>query len=180
MVRLLLLVLLLAATEPARANGAPERARERFRSGVELAEGGDWPGALAAFRTAYELSQQPAVLFNLAGAQLRCGKLLAANSNYRRLLAHGSLDGALRRAATRQVALLEKRIPRLRLRIVGLSASDRLLLDQLRLYPDELDRDMWVDPGAHVVTIYRETSPPQKRTLVVAEGERRVLLLSLP
>lgn len=180
MVRLLLLVLLLATPRPVRGDPAMERGRERFHRGVELAGDGDWPGALAAFRTAYELSPQPTVLFNLAGAQLRCGKLLVANSNYRRLLAHGSLDAALRRAATRQVALIEKRIPRLRLRIVGLSASDRLLLDQLRLYPDELDRDMWIDPGPHVITIYRETLPPQKRTLVVAEGERRELLLSLP
>jgi hypothetical protein len=122
------------------------------------------------------------VLFNLAGAQLRCGKLLAANTNYRRLLALGgtALSRAQRSAAEQQVARIEERIPRLRVRIDGLVVDDRVLLDQLRVYPDELDRDMWVDPGSHQLTVYRLRASPQTRTLVIAEGERRVLLLSLP
>lgn len=180
-VRVLALLLCVLACSIARADGALESARDHFRAGLAHAESGAWVEALRSFSAAYELAPRARVLFNLAAAQLRCGKLLAANTNYRRVLATAgdALSSAQRAAATRQVAYIEERIPRLSVRIEGLALEDRLLLDGQRLYPDELERDIWVDPGAHQLVVYRAGNRPELRTLEIAEGERRVLLMSL-
>lgn len=177
---LLALTLLFAAS--ARAQAPLDAARRHFQAGLAHAERGDWRGALAAFTAAYELAPRPRVLFNLAGAQLRCGMLLSASTNYRRLLTSGGseLTSAQRDASRRQLALIEERVPRLRVRIEGLAPDDRIHLDRTRLYPEELDRDMWIDPGTHVLTVMRTQGATETRTVVVVERERRVLLLSLP
>lgn len=165
------------APEPALA-----AARAHFVTGVAQARRGDWPNALASFSAAYRLAPEPAVLFNLAGAQYRCGKLLAANTNYRRLLASADdrLSRAERQAITQQIARIELRMPRLRIHIEGLRNDDRVLLDQARLYPDELDRDMWVDPGTHQLRVIRARGQPEVRTVVLAESELRTVALGLP
>ena len=174
------LALLLAAT--AHAQPALDAARRQFHAGLRHAESGDWSAALASFSAAYELAPRPRVLFNLAGAQLRCGLLLSASTNYRRLLtsAGRELTSAQRDASQRQLALIEQRVPRLRVRIEGLAPDDRILLDRARLYPEELDHDLWIDPGPHVLTVMRPHAATETRTIVLVERERRVLLLSLP
>lgn len=166
----------------AAAQSDADRARADFHAGVTHARRGDWEAALASFDAAYRGAPQVAVLFNLAGAQFRCGKLLASNTNYRRLLATAgdALTRAQRAAAQRQIALIERRMPRLRVNIQGLRSDDRVLLDQARLYPDELGRDMWVDPGTHRLEVIRARGRPELRTAVLGEGESQVLALSLP
>jgi hypothetical protein len=157
-------------------------ARAHFLTGVAQAKRRDWPNALASFAAAYRLAPEPTVLFNLAGAQYRCGKLLASNTNYRRLLASAGdrLSRAERQAAEQQIARIELRMPRLRVHIEGLRSDDRVLLDQARLYPDELDRDMWVDPGTHQLRVIRARGRPEVRTIVLAESELRTVVLGLP
>jgi tetratricopeptide (TPR) repeat protein len=171
-----------AGAPRARADPALATARMHFTTGLAQAKRGDWPGALASFATAYRLAPEQAVLFNLAGAQFRCGKLLASNTNYRRLLATADerLGRTHRLAIEQQIARIEQRIPRLRIHIQGLRNDDRVLLDQARLYPDELDRDMWVDPGPHQLRVIRARGQPENRTIVLTEGELRTLALGLP
>lgn len=186
---LLLCSTALLAGEPSRAHAEPgpaepslAAARAHFVQGVAQAKQASWQAALASFQAAYQLAPEPTVLFNLAGAQLRCGKLLASNTNYRRVLASADLrlTRAQRIAAEQQVSRIERRMPRLRLHIQGLRNDDRVLLDQARLYPDELDRDMWVDPGPHQLRIIRVQGHPEARTIDLAEGELRIVALSLP
>jgi hypothetical protein len=165
---------------PAAADAAHDGARGHFQAGLAHAQRREWTAALAEFSAAYALAPEPAVLFNLAGAQYRCGKLLASNTNYRRLLASHALSSAQRAAVSAQIARIERRIPRLRVHIQGLRDDDRVLLDRARLYPDELDRDMWVDPGRHELEVVRTVGGPEARTTSLAEGEHRVLALSLP
>jgi tetratricopeptide (TPR) repeat protein len=161
---------------------ALESARQLFYEGVAHARHGQWELALAAFQTAYRLAPEPSVLFNLASAQLRAGKLLASSANYRRFLASDepAPSASARRAAERQIARIEQRIPRLRIEIDGLREGDRILLDQARLYPDELGHDMWLDPGVHTVRVDRPRGDQEVRTIGVSEGQIRVLSFRLP
>jgi tetratricopeptide (TPR) repeat protein len=171
-----------AGLHVAHAEPAQDAARDHFLTGVAQAKRRDWSGALASFDAAYRLAPEPAVLFNLAGAQYRCGKLLASNTNYRRLLASADerLSRAQRLAIEQQIARIERRMPRLRIHIEGLRNDDRVLLDQARLYADELDRDMWVDPGTHQLRVIRAQGHPELRTIVLAESELRIVALGLP
>lgn len=181
--RLVSLCLCLAA--PALAYGQPRElsdARQLFSEGVGHARAGHWPLAMAAFEAAFALAPRPAVVFNLAAAQLRCGKLLASSANYRRFAASDdpSVTAAHRRVAQQQVQHIEQRVPRLRITIDGLKDGDRVLLDQARLYPDELGHDMWVDPGVHTVRVDRPRGDQEVRTIAVTEGQVRVLAFRLP
>jgi tetratricopeptide (TPR) repeat protein len=159
-----------------------ESARQLFYEGVAHARSGAWELALAAFQEAHGLAPRPSVLFNLAAAQLRAGKLLASSANYRRFIASSdpAVTPSARRVAEQQIARIEQRIPRLRIEIDGLRAGDRILLDQARLYPDELGHDMWLDPGVHTVRVDRPRGDQEVRTIAVSEGEIRVLAFRLP
>jgi hypothetical protein len=180
MTRAALAMALWLVVAPTAADAAHEEARSHFQAGLAHARHGAWSAALADFVAAYALAPEPSVLFNLAGAQYRCGKLLASNTNYRRLLTNERLGSAQRTAANAMIARIEGQMPRLRVRIQGLRDDDRVLLDRARLYPNELDREMWVDPGRHELEVVRATGGPESRTTNLAEGERRVLALSLP
>jgi hypothetical protein len=173
-------LLLVFGAGSAAAEPSLEGARADFERGLLAAQQDRWTSALSAFSAAYRVAPEPAVLFNLAGAQLRCGKLLASNTNYRRLLAVADLTRAEHAAVERQLAMIERRMPRLRVHIDGLHEGDRILLDKVRLYPDELDRDMWLDPGHHELLVLRPRASPHLRTLTLSESEVRVLALGLP
>lgn len=184
----LVLVLLLCAgasagsrAQPAEPNRVAE-ARELFREGVNHARAQQWELALTAFQAAFALAPRPSVLFNLAAAQMRCGKLLASTANFRRFVA--SEDPAIsrvqRQTAELQITRIEQRIPRLRVQIEGLKDGDRVLLDQTRVYPDELGHDMWLDPGVHTVRVDRPHGDQEVRTIAVSEGQVRVLAFRLP
>lgn len=157
-------------------------ARQLFSEGVTHARLKQWELALAAFEAAFNIAPKPTVLFNLATAQMRCGKLLASTANFRRFAAleDASISRVQRHAAEVQVTQIEQRIPRLRVEIDGLKDGDRVLLDKARLYPDELGHDMWLDPGVHTVRVDRPRGSQEVRTIAVTEGQVRVLAFRLP
>lgn len=164
----------------ARAQQAPaptEEARKQFRLGVEQARKGHWAEALVAFQVSYALVPNPAALFNLAGAQHRTGKLLVSNANYRRFNASDAagISANHRKAAETAMARIEASIPRLRVVVDGLRPEDRLLIDDKRIYLNELDHDLWVDPGPHTVSVHRPGGHEEVRRIVLAEGDRRLM-----
>ncbi|HEX6243127.1 MAG TPA: hypothetical protein VFZ61_19570 [Polyangiales bacterium] len=178
--------LLTAAAHRAQAQAAePTRtaeARELFAEGVTHARSQQWELALRSFQSAFNLASKPSVLFNLAAAQMRCGKLLASTANFRRFVASDdpSITRAQRQTAELQITRIEQRIPRLRVQIEGLKDGDRVLLDQTRLYPNELGHDMWLDPGVHTVRVDRPRGDQEVRTIAVTEGQVRILAFRLP
>ena len=105
-------------TAPAHAAGPDEAAQQAFRTGVEAARQERWTDALAAFEKAYGLSPRPVVLINLAGVQVRTGRLIEAAKNYHRILSDrpSAETTAFRKAAADVLPSLEARIPRIRLR----------------------------------------------------------------
>ncbi len=158
-----------------------EQARRHFDAGLEHARRGGWDAAALAFAQAYALAPRAAVLFNLAGAQLRTGHMLESHANYHRFLRleDPSITRAHRTAVQGQIAHIEQRIPRLRVSIEGLGPQDRVLLDKQRLYVNDLDLDQWVNPGAHVVTVYRVDGATQVHRVTVVEGEHKTLAIRL-
>jgi tetratricopeptide (TPR) repeat protein len=167
----------------ARAQGQDSEAARQFAVGLAQARAGQWGSALGAFEAAYRLDpRRLSALFNLAGAQLRTGKMLHAHANYHRLEERkdAALGAAHRRAVERQLKLIEDRIPRLRIELPGLRADDRVLLDKTRLYANELDMELWVDPGAHVLAVYRASGGSEIKELYLAEKQHLYVRMPLP
>ncbi len=177
------LVPLLALLPVARAQSPDQlrEARQQFERGVTQAKNGNWQAALSSFELSYAATKQPSALFNLAAAQLRMGQMLESNANYHRflLVRDARISSVHRAAAAKQVALIEQRIPRLRLQVDGLVTEDRVLVDKQRLYPPDLGRDQWLNPGLHVITVYRHDGDTETRRLTVLEGEHKTLSIGL-
>jgi hypothetical protein len=175
-----------ASLAPAARAQAEQRdlsdARQMFLEGVAHARSAQWELALVAFEAAYAIAPRPAVLFNLAAAQMRTGKLLASNANFRRFVNSDdpTITRVQRHAAELQRASVEGRIPRLRIEIDGLKDGDRILLDHGRIYPDELGHELWIDPGVHRVRVDRPRGDQELRTIAVSEGQVRVLAFRMP
>ena len=60
------------------AGDADTRARDAYKKGDALYAEGDYEGAIEQFKLAYDLSQRPALLFNLANAYERVGRYAEA------------------------------------------------------------------------------------------------------
>jgi len=94
-----------------------EEARERFDSGSQAFEVGDFERAAAEFRAAYELSQRPELLFNVYSALERAGELGEAARALEAYLRDAELEVARRSS-------LEARLARIRARIADQRAED--------------------------------------------------------
>ncbi len=121
MLRTLLAIALLGCLVPVagaqnEADGAlseqDRHARELFLLGDDLYAQGRYEEALAAFEEAYELSQRPLLLFNIANAQERSGRWEEAMASLRAYLPHA--DEAERARIESRIASLERRVARLR------------------------------------------------------------------
>ncbi len=116
---LLSLVLLGSLTVPAWAQRQPsedttdpdQRARELFLLGDDLYAQGRYEEALVAFEEAYELSERPLLLFNIANAQERSGHWEDAIVSLRAYLPHA--EEAERARIESRIASLERRVARL-------------------------------------------------------------------
>ena len=169
-------------TQPAHAAGPDEAAQQAFRAGVDAARQERWSDALAAFEKAYGLSPRPVVLINLAGVQVRTGRLIEATKNYRRILSDPpSADTtAFRKAAADVLPSLEARIPRIRLRPTGLAPSDIVEIDGQPLGAGAIGAERTLDPGEHTLIVARDGTERARVLFALAESERRDIALPLP
>ena len=156
----------------AEAQTAAERslARDQFQAGVAAARGGDWAGAADAFQRSYELAPRPLTLLNVAGAYQQIGRLVEAAEAYRMFLHEDGITARQRRDAEEQLAELEPRIPRVRLRVLGLLEDDRVTLDEYLLSLAALDELYPVDPGEHSATVERDGHAPRVVPFTATEG----------
>ncbi len=112
------LILIASMTEPALADpkrdDAEKRAQKLFQVGDDHYAAGRYEEAVVHFQQAYELSQQPALLFNMANAYERMGEYEKAAEHLRRYLESPKAE---------DVASVRERIRRLELS--ARASSDR-------------------------------------------------------
>lgn len=107
-------ILAVASASVASAQETPEdvRARELYRLGDDLYSHGRYEEALAAFEEAYELSERPLLLFNMANAQERSGHWEEAIVSLEAYLPHAEEDEQAR--IRNRLVSLRQRAERLR------------------------------------------------------------------
>lgn len=162
-----------AAPEPANVTLAKEKVKE----GGAAANASDWVEARAAFAEAYRLYPRPSVLFNLAGAEIQTGHVLAGIDAYRKVLedpdgltkaqvtlAEGSLRAAEARVAHVTLHLAKRR---------DCSAS----FDDVAIGFDEARA---ADPGPHRATLACVGVNAERTDVSLAAGEKRVVELHPP
>lgn len=154
-------------------------ANDLYTAGLEHVKAGEWESARQAFSRAYELYPQPVILANLAGAEVRTGRLVSGVEHYRQLLKDPSGMSA------EEIGLLERamraseaRLAHVRIVVVGHERGDRVELDGVPLAAAALDIDYPVDPGRHVVTAARAGWETAEVEVSLAEGATKRVRLA--
>jgi hypothetical protein len=173
----LTLTLTLSGVAPA-AEDTRAEARERFDRGLRLFKAGDDGGALAEFQRAYELTQHPLVLFNIAQIQAKRGAAVEALASFDKLLANpGVLDAerveqarALRAEQLGRIAEVELdvQVPNTAIELDGVEIARTPLTGALR-----------VPSGQHVLGVFAPGHQPVRRSITVAGQSRTKLAIPL-
>ncbi len=128
--RLLLLALSLLLAAPALAQEPQDdRARELYDNGAMLYDEGRYEDAIVAWKQAYEISERPLLLFNIANAQERIGLWSAALESLNRYRAFAPSEE--RETLDRRMRNIERRVEEQR----AVEARESLPTTQLTTTP---------------------------------------------
>jgi tetratricopeptide (TPR) repeat protein len=147
-----------------------EAARAQFAHGVELADKGDYQGALQAFSDAYTASPLFAVLYNIGQAQVALGRPLEAAATLSRYLREGqdSVPAERRRQVEDQLKLLESFLVALDLSTAP--ASVAISVDGREIGRTPLVEPVRLTAGTHKITAtLDETTPASSATVPPAD-----------
>jgi tetratricopeptide (TPR) repeat protein len=179
--RLSLLVLVVLAVflraMPARAQSADEvkAARELFEEAFKDEQEKRYPEALEKFRRVAKVKESAAVRYRIATVLAAMGYLREARDLFRALAASRSslptnqqdiADSAAERAAE-----LDKRIPRLAIRLQDEPPRDpRVSVNGTPVPVSTTARSIELDPGDHVVAAAAPGMVPSEKTVTLADG----------
>lgn len=176
----------LAATWPASAQRrAPQsqrplsenelRAAQRFDHGVQLAREGDWAGAVAEFDSAYALSGNVEILFNLAAAHENANHYVEAADALAQYRSRASAVAVGRRAAELDAAAarIESRIGRI---VVALDAPGlEVDIDGRAFTAEQARAGIRASAGERRVILRAPRFAPREQRVTVAGGEVRTI-----
>jgi hypothetical protein len=145
----------LSVAAPARAAGGDAATAEvLFREGRKLSDAGDVQGACAKFRESRRLDPAVGTTFNIADCEERLGNLTEAWSSFQEVVQLLPATDKRRPIAVERAAALEKRLPRLKVRLEpGAPAGTRVVRDGVELGAASLGVELPVNPGAHGVVV---------------------------
>jgi hypothetical protein len=150
------------------------RARALFHEAVAIEAAGDYAGALSKFEQVAAFKNTPQVRFNIAVCQEKLGRWVVALGEYRIALADaqsGAGASPVVPEATRAIASLEPRIPRLTMtRGAGASAA-QIVVDARSVADSQVGTALLLDPGRHTIEATAEGYQPLRKEIELAQFE---------
>lgn len=151
----------------------PVAADYLFREARKAARAGDYAKACPLFVDSLRLDPGTGVLMNLADCEEHLGKVASAWEHWREALdtLHGKND---KRAslAKRKIATLEKRLPRLTLRLdPGAPPDTRVERDGLEIGGSAIGLPVPVDPGTHKIIVRAPRHEDRTYTIALHEAQ---------
>jgi hypothetical protein len=148
-------------------------AEAAFRDGRKAMQAGDYPTACTRFADSERLEPAPGTLLNLAECETHIGKLVSAHEHFG-VAASGFPRGDVRRTvALSREAELDRRVPRLTLRLVPSAPPDAIVHEgEGVLERTTLGRPMLVDPGKVVVVVTAAGRVDRTYALALKEGDQ--------
>jgi hypothetical protein len=153
----------------------PAAARAQLQEGYALKQQGKCDAAILHFVESVRLDRQPKTLLNLADCEEKLGKLATAQSHLveARDLAQAQRLGPLQALAEQRRQALEKRVPRLIVRLAkNVPAGTTVMRDGVELGPVSLNTALPTDPGKHQI-VARGSNVERVYEIVVAEAETK-------
>jgi hypothetical protein len=155
-----------------------QEARELANRAYERFTSGDYAESIGLFQQAEMLSHSPVILSFIAQAYDKLGNLIEARTYYARIVNERLAPDApedfrkAQRTARREVPLLQRRIPRLQLRISGVAADEfDVSLDGTKLTLADLGGPIEVNPGTRRLVLRIEGTPPIERSVTATERQ---------
>lgn len=169
-----------ASSQPAAAPSEAVRleARERFDRGLRLFNEGDNSGALVEFRRAYDLVQNPVVLYNIGLVYGQMGRAVEATDALDRLLAAPGNLAPERLALARQ----SREEQAARIAQIGVDANvagARIEIDGIEAGKTPTATPLRVTGGTHVVGVVATGYLPQRKEIAIAGGQTQSLRFDL-
>jgi hypothetical protein len=144
------------------------RARKLFQEGNSLLDAGDYQVALRRFEEAHALWDSPKILLNIATTQRALGHSAAAANAYAHYLERAPADSPSRAEVPQILSALTLLTGRLVVSdfdgVAGLSVDG----EELAL---TAGREIWLEPGEHVVTARRRDGSSTEHGFRVVAGE---------
>jgi hypothetical protein len=177
--RIIVIVLALLVCFDASANPTP--AQQLNSEGIKAARMKDWETAREKFEQSYASDPQPGTLFNLANAQDKTQKFVAARASYNLYLQRSrpGEDDTFRKVAVEMLSKLETKVAMLSI-TSSYSRDIAIELDGHALDPAELASPIAVDPGEHTVTARNGTHVLETKSVMTTGGEQINTSLSPP
>ena len=179
--RIMIIILLALAVAPADANPKATPAQQLNTEGIKAARAKDWETARQKFEQSYAIDPEPLTLFNLASAQEKTDKFVAARASYNLYLTKSKPgdDDTFRKTATAKLAELDGKIATLKI-ATTYDADVAIDLDGRELDAMERATPILVDPGEHALTARKGTQVLQKKSVMLSPGSRADITLSPP
>ncbi len=161
---------------PAQAQSTPEeRAKEYSAAGLEAVDGGDFIGAVEAFKKAYRTDPKPKYLFNIGRAYHVMGKFRLALDFYERFLRENKSKKKAERGAE-IVGELRRQMAQLTVQVETPDATLSIDGDLELCFPNE---PCMLDPGDHQIEVGAEGYASGRRRLRLEAGEMRTETIEL-
>ncbi|MES1182370.1 MAG: hypothetical protein ABUL60_01075, partial [Myxococcales bacterium] len=151
----------IGSAQPADTGAAPDpraEARQRFDRGLALYESADYTGALAEFQRAYELTQHPLVLYNVALVQAKLGDAIGAVNALEALKAGGLAQLGRERAVRAEQVYADQL---LRVGTVSLRCNVAALTAQIDNVDVDLRAPLRLTSGQHLLAIFAPGYAPR-------------------
>ncbi len=180
----LLTVLTWALTTPT-AGAAPsdvvERARALFAQAESDEDAERWSDALEKFRAIAQVKLTAGVRYHIALCEDHIGQLVRALGDYREAEDQARLENSqdVLRIVGNQVAALDRRVPRLVVRVVEAPSEVSVKLDGQLVATGPAGISVPVDPGVHYVVATAPNRLPAAAAVTLRESESRTVELSL-
>jgi hypothetical protein len=153
------------------ASAAPTEAEKSFERGRALLAEGKFDAACAAFEASLRLDFQFGTLFNLADCNDKRGKLATSLALWKRIADEDHNSGRAQRARE-LAAAMDKRVPRLQIKLTPAEAGATMTLDGLPA--DALTAPLPIDLGMHKVAVTLPDHRVLEKTIEVKQEAERV------
>jgi hypothetical protein len=164
---------------PAHA-GDPAAAEVLFQEGRAASDRGDIKTACAKFHESNRLDPAIGTVFNLGDCEEKLGHVATAWRFFREVVQRLPPSDERVPIARDRATALEKRIPKLTLRLAPDSPpGTRVLRDGVELGDASMGSSLPVDPGAHMLEVVSPKGPAKKTEVSVAEGEQKTIELTV-
>jgi hypothetical protein len=159
-------------TSASAQSGDAATAEALFREGRKLSDTGDVEGACAKFRESRRLDPAIGTTFNIADCEEKLGHLAEAWSSFQEVMQVLPATDRRRGIAESRAAALDKRLPKLRIRLAGdAPAGTHVERDGVALGAPSLGIDLPVNPGAHQIVVLAPGREPGRYEITLAEAQ---------